>query len=473
MYVEATLVTEGLNDNDDGFITDELWAAKATPVLKPMNWQHDDTQIIGVMFSAEARDLEGNILTEKPKKGIAYELVVQGAVWHFLPHLAEKAEEIKTRAAKGDLFVSMETWFDSYDYLVANDNGFDTVERNDKTIHLDKYLKANRGPGQFNDKRVGRALRGLIFGGIGFVDVPANKRSKILSVGNLEYNIETIVNNTVQEEIMAVEKTDIAPEIEKALEQRERVAAFNKAQADLAKAQNDSESLKAELADVKGKLQKSEAQSSVQLAALEAVLKSVATPEEIRRIDQAGSADEKFNAKLAWLADTKGKTDQAVKAENDALKVEVKALKADKRKQEVAGLFAGLGFKDEEVAKLVANAINLDDASYKLWLEEKTVFAARMKELEKAGSLEPMGGKEELDDKGAKLKDRKGIPSSVPSEPSKIAGSGNADLELDELVAELSEPDLGAATASGNEATRPMQKLVASLFADRNKKEEK
>jgi hypothetical protein len=40
-------------------------------------------------------------------------------------------------------------------------------------------------------------------------------------------------------------------------------------------------------------------------------------------------------------------------------------------------------------------------------------------------------------------------------------------------VAELSEPDLGAATASGNEATRPMQKLVASLFADRNKKEEK
>jgi hypothetical protein len=133
---------------------------------------------------------------------------------------------------------------------------------------------------------VGRALRGLIFGGIGFVDVPANKRSKILSVGNLEYNIETIVNNTVQEEIMAVEKTDIAPEIEKALEQRERVAAFNKAQADLAKAQNDSESLKAELADVKGKLQKSEAQSSVQLAALEAVLKSVATPEEIRRIDQ-------------------------------------------------------------------------------------------------------------------------------------------------------------------------------------------
>jgi hypothetical protein len=74
-------------------------------------------------------------------------------------------------------FVSMETWFSGFDYLVGNK----VIARNDETKFLDASLKAYGGPGNFDGADVKRVLRNLHFGGQGIVDSPANPESVIIA----------------------------------------------------------------------------------------------------------------------------------------------------------------------------------------------------------------------------------------------------------------------------------------------------
>lgn len=85
--------------------------------------------------------------------------------------------DIMTKARAGKKFVSMETFFDGFDYLVDKD----VVSRNDDTQFLDACLRANGGKGVFANKSVKRVLRNLHFGGQGIVDKPANPKSKIIA----------------------------------------------------------------------------------------------------------------------------------------------------------------------------------------------------------------------------------------------------------------------------------------------------
>ena len=141
LHVEAVLVSEGINENDDAFTHAELKRALSSPILKPMNWQHKDSDILGVMYAVEARDMNGKVLAEIGDEPV--ELVVQGAVWHHLPHIKVTAEEIVKRIEKNNLFVSMECWFDDYDFGLYTSAGelFDIIKRNEETAFLDKSLR--------------------------------------------------------------------------------------------------------------------------------------------------------------------------------------------------------------------------------------------------------------------------------------------------------------------------------------------
>jgi hypothetical protein len=153
LYVRSCLVSAGnsigVNQNDDIFTRESAWAARHTPVMKPMNWQHQDTDILGVMYSVEARDTEGNILdiSDDTVPDIDFDLWTEAAVFSLIyPH---RADEIEARAAKGELFVSMEAWFDNYDYGIYDGSGklTHTIARNKDTNFLDKHLRANQGTG--------------------------------------------------------------------------------------------------------------------------------------------------------------------------------------------------------------------------------------------------------------------------------------------------------------------------------------
>lgn len=192
MEMESILVSVGANKNDDVFIPSELWASRFSPISKPVNWEHnsgkeidqpnrvvEDNQIIGHTFDCYAIDLEGNIIAnDSANPPEAFHLVTKDYLYKYL--FPKASSRVKAGCEKGDLFVSMESWFKDYDYLVDDK----IVARNEETAFLDNYLRACGGNGVYKDKKVKRVLKNYTFGGKGIVKRPANPPSVILSVGN-------------------------------------------------------------------------------------------------------------------------------------------------------------------------------------------------------------------------------------------------------------------------------------------------
>jgi len=41
LFMRSLLVSTGSNKNDDVFLPDEMWKARSTPILKPVDWEHN------------------------------------------------------------------------------------------------------------------------------------------------------------------------------------------------------------------------------------------------------------------------------------------------------------------------------------------------------------------------------------------------------------------------------------------------
>lgn len=531
LHVEAVLVSEGINDNDDAFMRAELKRAISSPILKPMNWKHKEEMILGAMYAVEARDLEGNTLKAEEIEDQPIELVIQGVVWHHLPHIKVTADEIVERIERGDLFVSMECWFEDYEYGLFTQAGelFDTIPRRPETVFLDGYLRANGGTGKFNNMRIGRALSGVSFGGIAFVDRPANKRSFILNhfafdplqeVEEVGASSDDLVQDQVvtkttlfsNEEPMEVNMNDlnraaastedVKTAVNEALEARESAQASQRTKADLDQAVT-------RVADLESKLVlTAQALETLQSAIDQAYAGATTdTPAEISKIDKAldvkgdGAADAVFAAKISWIADSRKavanalvenkdvEADTKLIEENTALKAELDSIKTDLRKNEIEYLFATvLEMTDDEVAKFVeAGLAKASDEDYSEWLDEKKVFAKKMLDLKKgkkgkdkkedteAGLLSPSQRETPIDDEGATLRGRNGrAPADIPRSPrSKLSASqARAAADLENMFEEVDEPNLAAASAEGGNDGSPMGHLVASLLPDNKKDKE-
>lgn len=528
LHIEAVLVSEGINDNDDAFTRAELKRAISSPILKPMNWQHNDDQILGAMYAVEARDLEGNTLNVEDIEDQPIELIIQGVIWHHLPHIKATANEIVQRIEQGDLFVSMECWFDTYEYGLYTQAGelFDQIPRAPETVFLDGYLRANGGTGKYNGMRIGRALSGVSFGGVAFVDRPANKRSYILNhfvfdpstqvegvdadrdgldldpvitkttlLSNVKKPTEVTMNDLNR---AAASADEITQSVEKALDARDRVEAGKRTVENLDQAVARVADLENELAEASSKLVR--LQSAIEQAYAGATSN---TPAEIAKIDSAlsvkgeGAGDAVFTAKLDFIgqsraaiaekliASTSDETDTKLIEENTALKAELSGIKTDLRQREIEYLFAEvLEMNEEEVAKFVkAGLAKSSDEDYTEWFDEKKLFAKKMfdlkkgkdgkddkKKKEEAGLLSPSQRETPIDDEGAVLRSEHGkAPADVARTPrSKLT----AGTDLDELFEEVDSPNLAGATSAEGDPESPMGRLVANLFGDSNKDKE-
>lgn len=209
LYMRSVLVSTGQNKNDDVFLPSEMWAARSSPSLKPVNWEHrsgkeiidtstdpnvviEGNQIIGCIFDCFVADKDGNKIdkTQSSENEIPenFDIIIDSVVYKYLyPKVSAKVVD---GANKDELFVSMECWFNNYDYLV----GSKIVARNEETAFLDRHLRAGGGDGVFAGHKVGRILRNIIFGGVGVVHKPANAGSIIQSFTNAE-----VIENSVEE----------------------------------------------------------------------------------------------------------------------------------------------------------------------------------------------------------------------------------------------------------------------------------
>jgi len=421
LYVRSCLVSAGpgvgVNDNDDIFTREEAWAARQSPVLKPFNWQHNDKDILGVIYTVQARNTDGDILdiSDETPPDCDFDLWVEAAIFSLI-HEA-RAAEIQSRAKAGTLFVSMEAWFDDYSYgLCQSDKSIKVLSRNQSTAFLEKHLRATGGPGVYRDPesnqdvRIGRVLKCVTFGGCGFVDRPANKRSVIEAVGPMnslaERDHESEVRLLLQKVLECVEDNrmnanantdkpakagdDIGAAVESVLDRREKAAAAEKAQQELVARADNATKQSQELQTKVGELSEANKAKEAQVETLNKQLSDYnelvsqlvkeqaaagatsSTPAEISAIDAAKDGDAAFKAKLAWLQKSMSSL-KARAARADELEKQLAEAESVVREQEVRALLEDV-ISPEALEHFVTHASKLSVEAYSQWRDEKELM---------------------------------------------------------------------------------------------------
>lgn len=189
-WFKSVLVSSGFNDNDHYFDVAELWAARHTPEDKPINVDHVQHQIVGHMVGCYAVAADKTTVVdddaapeELPAKIHLIDAGVLYRRWED-PKLQKQNDKIVAEIEGGTRSVSMECWFDSFDYVLEQPDGsHKVVARNKETAKLTKELKFFGGSGLHDGRRLGMLLRGLTFAGKGLVADPANPDSEVVETG--------------------------------------------------------------------------------------------------------------------------------------------------------------------------------------------------------------------------------------------------------------------------------------------------
>jgi len=489
MYVKSVLVTAGMNGNDDTFFVDELWKARKTPILKPLDWKHRDSEIIGVMYSAESYDLTSGelICASVESYDHPFEIVTEGVVYKLM--FPDRAMSIKDASEKGELFVSMECWFDDYNYVLFKDKELKRiVARSSDTVFMDSCLRARGGTGIFSDPesgeeyRIGRGLLGLTFGGCGFVSIPANARSVIISVDDDKGNntatekgdctdvlnddemvqIVNIINK--QESVIfasdcneeVCEMTDVKAEVKKALDEtkaQEKVEAERvKLEAEAARAGH----LDSQKSELEGKIKTLNGQHDALITSFtdtfQVVVKVVAEaglPEPA----EAKNAEEAMSIKLAWFQKTVATlVEEAKKAKT--LQEKLDNIEKEARAETVKALLGDI-LDEEKIESFIEVAKAMDEEAYGKWLDEKKLLVesinAKLAEVTPVSEGEAeseIEGTSEGETEGAS-KEEKEKKKKKEEKEKKDAEARQGDVELLENVEVENEPNL--AGASGEE----------------------
>ena len=231
-YLKSILVTTGWNKNDDVFDKAEVWTARNTPSDKPFNYEHDQKQIIGHITGSKVIDEDGNDVAEGvsvdelPKK---FHILTSAVLYKFWedPKKQEEINDIISGIANNKWFVSMEALFNNFDYAMDDGVTAKVIARNEKTAFLTKHLRAYGGNGVFNNIKIGRVLKNIVFSGKGLVRKPANPESIIFDeteafITSSVYQLDETTKS--KEIIMSIEEEKIEKQIAEVTE--EVAAAF-------------------------------------------------------------------------------------------------------------------------------------------------------------------------------------------------------------------------------------------------------
>lgn len=489
LYMRSVLVSTGQNKNDDVFLPSEMWAARNSPSLKPVNWEHNsgrelddsenpkvlitDNQIIGSIYDCYVADKNGNKVSNTAQASERvpenFDIVIESVIYKFL--FPKTAAKIAQGATQDKLFVSMEAWFSDYDYLV----GQKVIARNEETAFLDRHLRANGGDGTFGGNNVARILRNIVFGGVGVVAKPANTDSVIQTITNAseEDNVPTnaeemIVANTIGnlDSISTEDFINMADNANtKAVASTEAGVVthddYKEVVTQLVKAQHDAEMKSQELETATAKAD--ELQSVIDnlkssFTKGTSVMQGVLGDEAAKRLAEADAAD--FFSVLSEVISEKIDSLSKASDELENVKAELAKLENQKRLTErLAQIDAELGLastdsddenttaaKKEQRSKFASAVENLDDAGFNAWLDNMKGFRALSKP----------------------VKDETPVTETQETE---------AQLGiLDSVKASETAPAAGADSAVGASATSwdgVMAGLVDELLGyDRNKEEE-
>jgi hypothetical protein len=503
LYVRSVLVTAGMNGNDDVFYNSELWQARLSPVLKPMNWKHNENEIIGVMYNVFARDLATgkSIDMDIENYDKPFELITESVVYKLL--FPDRASEIIQQSKAGELFVSMETWFDDYDYAVFRDDKMiKVIQRDTDTAFLDHKLKAFSGDGTFEFQdgqvgRIGRGLRKLNFGGCGFVPCPANDRSVIEAVGDdaesananeLNRRILKLVGiledqksdncsvDSFKEEVaMGGEEKVIAETVNSVLDERDAKKAADLARAELEDKAQKADALEQEVNKMRSAFNTINEQLGGLLSSVTDTMKVITktlaqTPPEIQKIDNADTGEEAFLAKLSWLQQSIGYLKDGIvtlldKADSaDEMKAKLDEIDWNQKADGVKDLLSPY-VAEEQLQEMLLMAKELSNEDFDKWLSEKKVLVESVTaKLKVDASTETEAEEESTDDsqESTNVEDSEDTAEASNEDSDKT----DADVEdaLDDVEVENKPNISNASQEDEDEDPIGMKKVVAAIY---------
>lgn len=489
--MKSVLVSTGKNANDDVFLPEEMWKARATPRLKPVDWEHntgrelldnalaelkdkkkivEDNQIIGVMYNSFVTDKNGNLITEdmasSPDFKIPsdFDIINEAVIFKYL--FPKTAARIVKDASEDKLFVSMEAWFSGFDYRVGNR----IIARNDETVFLDKYLRANGGAGVFNGQEVGRVLRNIVFGGVGIVSRPANKDSVIQSFTNAELRESNLDDALVSHVIGTIydsgeskvtqEVIDIMSDktVENAPVTIASVEDYKEIIQKLVKAELSIEAKDEELASVKAEHESVSAELTALQSAIASGLELVASKigDDAKAKLSSAPASELFSVlaglvedKLSSVADIKNKLAEA-ESKLHALEAEKVLAERVAKISESLNLTVAATDSDEVKAKkkskaekLAKSVEHLDESAFAAWLDE-------LKDVLSLAATPPFMKKDEDEEEEEEDKAESGITDpavldNVQAATASISpGNENPPISLQEKMKSLASELLSA-----------------------------
>ncbi len=182
--VKSLLVTTNWNKNDDVFSPSATWAARHTPINTQTNIGHNHDQIVGHITSTWVVGNDGEVIDDETDEIPEHFHICDGSViykhWGN-EELQERIDNLIEQIDAGEMYVSMECLFPGFDYAIISPDKdeYYTIARNEETAFLTKHLRSYGGEGTFQGYKIGRLLKGMVFSGKGYVDVPANPNSII------------------------------------------------------------------------------------------------------------------------------------------------------------------------------------------------------------------------------------------------------------------------------------------------------
>ncbi|MEA3340233.1 MAG: hypothetical protein U9R15_09730 [Chloroflexota bacterium] len=196
MFFKAIYLTSGANLNNTYFDKGELVRSIDTVANKAMDIEHEEQGIVGHIYAASffKANSEEEIEPNKVQQcGGIVDVVIAGVVYK------DRFPELASEIAKGEWFVSMETYYDAFDIMVGEmlfdyntATSFGIVDLVGEDVTLKKAEEV------IAVGTVNKVVKNLHFSGGGFVKEPANPTSFVLSTSDsnvIEISTITVCND--------------------------------------------------------------------------------------------------------------------------------------------------------------------------------------------------------------------------------------------------------------------------------------
>jgi hypothetical protein len=498
-YGSCIYVSEGENANGAYFLREELIKARKTPILKPVDIEHNPEIIVGVMYDSALMTQRGLLIKEedivyndiaerhyildenKNENTDKLDIKTNFVLYKYMfPQVVDELSRHQFNEKNSKYYVSMEVFYNDFGYIFNNDESTLVRVKNNlegKELYARYEKCVNRlAP---DGRHVSKVYFNFTFGGVGIVEQPANKRSYLLDLAiknNSSAVVDSVTSGMDKHTHTNFENDENLLQGEEMLETKDK-AAIDKL---VTEAMTANPEIKADTARI-GVLEKRIEDLTKDNADLKVKFDSATDTVDVLSTKAETISSTLSETESKFAQDLAGKESEIQKLKEDLAKAvdELTSIKQEKvgldRIVELETAGVKFGERKDDVLSRISKMSDVDFASYKedmlSVLSSIAAKAAEMTDEEKKAMEE----KKALEDKKLKAaKDEEDKPCAKKEKASDEDGEGDEDSDggeeekhVDLTVDMASAEAFNTATASSSnvDLNKNLEQAALQAFA--------